>query len=108
MTDKQIEMLTAQYGTPLYVFDIRALRARVASLRRRLPPAVRLCFAVKANPFLLPELRGLVERFEVCSPGEAQICERAHIPAAQQVISGVYKTPAVMERMFAQKKTACS
>ena len=27
MTDKQIEMLTAQYGTPLYVFDIRALRA---------------------------------------------------------------------------------
>lgn len=103
MTDKQIEMLTAQYGTPLYVFDIRALRARVASLRRRLPPAVRLCFAVKANPFLLPELRGLVERFEVCSPGEAQICERAHIPAAQQVISGVYKTPAVMERMFAQK-----
>ena len=103
MTDKQIEMLTAQYGTPLYVFDIRALRARVASLRRRLPPAVRLCFAVKANPFLLPELRGLVERFEVCSPGEAQICARAHIPAAQQVISGVYKTPSVMERMIAQK-----
>ena len=103
MTDKQIERLTAQYGTPLYVFDIRALRLRLVSLRRRLPPAVRLCFAAKANPFLLPALCGLVERFEVCSPGEAQICARAHIPAAQQVISGVYKTPAVMERMLAQK-----
>ena len=91
MTDNQLETLAAQYGTPLYVFDTRALRRRLASLRRRLPPAIRLCFAVKANPFLLSELRGLVERFEVCSPGEAQICARAHIPAAQQVISGVYK-----------------
>ena len=40
--------------------------------------------------------------FEVCSPGEAEICNRAHIPAAQQVISGVYKTPSVMEKMIAQ------
>lgn len=103
MTDKQIEALTAQYGTPLYVFDIQALRRRIASLRQRLPGGVGLCFAVKANPFLLRELRGFVERFEVCSPGEAEICRRSHVPAAQQVISGVYKTPAVMERMLAQE-----
>ena len=103
MTDKQIESLTAQYGTPLYVFDIHTLLQRIAALRHSLPASVRLCYAVKANPFLLQEIRGYVERFEVCSPGEASICRRAHIPAAQQVISGVYKTPAVMEQMLAQK-----
>ena len=103
MTDKQIESLTAQYGTPLYVFDIHPLLQRIAALRHSLPASVRLCYAVKANPFLLQEIRGYVERFEVCSPGEASICRRAHIPAAQQVISGVYKTPAVMEQMLAQK-----
>ncbi len=103
MTDLQIERLTAQYRTPLYVFDIRVLRERIAALRHALPTNVGLCYAVKANPFVLHELRGFVERFEVCSPGEASICRRSHIPAAQQVISGVYKTPAVMEQMLAQK-----
>ena len=102
MTDQQIERLTAQYGTPLYVFDTRILRERIIYLRRQLPAGIRLCYAVKANPFLLQEIRGLVERFEICSPGEASICRRAHIPAAQQVISGVYKTPAVMEQLLAQ------
>ena len=101
MTDEQIHTLTTQYGTPLYVFDINVLRRRIAYLRNSLP-GVRLCFAVKANPFLLQELRGFADRFEVCSPGEAEICNRAHIPAAQQVISGVYKTPSVMEKMIAQ------
>ena len=101
MTDEQIHTLKTQYGTPLYVFDINVLRRRIAYLRNSLP-GVRLCFAVKANPFLLQELRGFADRFEVCSPGEAEICNRAHIPAAQQVISGVYKTPSVMEKMIAQ------
>ena len=101
MTDEQIHTLTTQYGTPLYVFDINVLRRRIAYLRNSLP-GVRLCFAVKANPFLLQELRGFADRFEVCSAGEAEICNRAHIAAAQQVISGVYKTPSVMEKMIAQ------
>ena len=94
MTEHQIENLTAQYGSPLYVFDVQALRQRVALLRRSLPTGVGLCYAIKANPFLLRELCGQVERFEVCSPGEAAICRRLHIPAQSQVISGVYKTPA--------------
>lgn len=103
MTELQLETLTAQYGSPLYVFDVQTLRQRVAFLRRSLPSGVGLCYAIKANPFLLHELRGQVERFEVCSPGEAAICRRLHIPAGEQVISGVYKTPADIERMIAQK-----
>ncbi len=103
MTELQMENLTAQYGSPLYVFDVQALRQRVAFLRRSLPSGVGLCYAIKANPFLLHELCGQAERFEVCSPGEAAICRRLQIPAEQQVISGVYKTPADIERMIAQK-----
>lgn len=103
MTEHQMENLTAQYGSPLYVFDVKTLRERVAFLRRSLPTGVGLCYAIKANPFLLRELCGIVERFEVCSPGEAAICRRLHIPAEEQVISGVYKTPADIERMIAHK-----
>lgn len=103
MTELQMEKLTAQYGSPLYVFDVKTLRERVAFLRRSLPTGIGLCYAIKANPFLLRELCGIVERFEVCSPGEAAICRRLHIPAEEQVISGVYKTPADIERMIAHK-----
>ena len=53
MTEHQIENLTAQYGSPLYVFDVQALRQRVALLRLSLPTSVGLCYAIKANPFLL-------------------------------------------------------
>lgn len=101
MTEQQLEQLIAQYGSPLYVFDIAALRRRVAYLRRSLPAGVGLCYAVKANPFVTRELCGLVERFEICSPGEAAICHRLRVPAERQVISGVYKTPAEIERLLA-------
>ena len=92
MTEQKIESLCALYGTPLYVFDVPALHARVAQLRRNLPGHVSLCYAVKANPFLVRELCGQVERFEICSPGEAAVCHRLGVPAEAQVISGVYKT----------------
>lgn len=85
--------------TAYYVFDIGVLKSRVAYLRSRLPQAVQLCYAVKANTFLIQALIGEVDRFEICSPGEAVICEKMEVPDHQMVISGVYKTPAVMRRM---------
>lgn len=103
MTEQKIESLCALYGTPLYVFDVPVLHARVAQLRRNLPVGVDLCYAVKANPFLVHELRGQVERFEICSPGEAAICRRLGVPAEEQVISGVYKTSAEISRMLLHK-----
>ena len=85
--------------TAYYVFDIGVLKKRVAYLRSRLPQSVQLCYAVKANTFLIRDLIGEVERFEICSPGEAVICEKMKVPDHWMVISGVYKTPAVMRRM---------
>lgn len=85
--------------TAYYVFDIGVLKKRVAYLRSRIPQSVHLCYAVKANTFLIQDLIGELERFEICSPGEAVICEKMEVPDHRMVISGVYKTPAVMRRM---------
>lgn len=82
-----------------YVFEPAAAIARVDWLRARLPQHVSICYAVKANPFLCDALSGAVERFEVCSPGEARICLAHHISQEKLVISGVYKTPAFIEEM---------
>ena len=58
-----------------------------------------LCYAVKANTFITKELIDTIHRFEVCSPGEAEICRAVGVPSENMVISGVYKTPEVMEAM---------
>ncbi len=84
-----------------YVFDIKKLKDRVAYLKNSLPEGVDLCYAVKANTFIIKELIGSVERFEVCSPGEAAICTALGVPEGEMVISGVYKTPDVIETMVA-------
>lgn len=95
MNDRKIT-LPAEQGA-FYLFDPARARERIRFLRRHLPQDTTLCYAVKANPFLCGALAGDVERFEACSPGELRICGAAGIPAEQTVISGVYKTPAVIE-----------
>ena len=100
MTDEQMMALAQTYQTPMHIFDMAILKKRVAFLKSHLPEEVSLCYAVKANTFIIKELCGQVERFEVCSPGELAICRRLQIPMRQVVLSGVYKTPAVMEALF--------
>ena len=63
MTDLQLHQVLHRETTPLYVFDLAALPQRVSTLREHLPEGVGLCYSVKANPFLLSALNGVVERF---------------------------------------------
>lgn len=100
MEQKQLEKIISAYGTPLHVLEEGALRERVSYLRSSLPPEVQLCYAVKANTFIMAAIRGLVDCYEVCSPGELQICQEQKLPPEQLVISGVYKTPEVMEELI--------
>lgn len=100
MTNLQLMSLAKKYQTPMHIFDMDVLKKRVAFLKKHLPDAVSLCYAVKANTFIIKELCGQVERFEVCSPGELAICRRLHVPMEQVVLSGVYKTPSVMKALF--------
>ena len=81
------------YDTPLYVFDINQMKERIGFLRKNLPQKINLCYAIKANTFVVKEIDKYIDRFEVCSPGEYQICKEKSINPDKVLISGVYKTP---------------
>ncbi len=91
----------AQTNGAYYEFDLRRIRQRIAYLRSLLGEDLALAYAVKANTFLMAEMVPLVERFEICSPGEARICDQLGVPAEKMVISGVYKTPEFIEELVA-------
>ncbi len=99
--NQALNRLLQENKTAFYVFDIGKLKARIAHLQAALPPEVVLCYAVKANTFITKELIDTIHRFEICSPGEAEICRGVGVPSENMVISGVYKTPEVMEAMVA-------
>ncbi|MDP3672107.1 MAG: pyridoxal-dependent decarboxylase, exosortase A system-associated [Telluria sp.] len=58
--------------TPFYAYERGAIAARVAALRRVLPEALRLHYAMKANPMpaLVGLLASLVDGIDVASGGE--------------------------------------
>lgn len=97
MLETQLPSLLERYPTPFYLFDAQALSQRVQHLRDTLPSGTALCYAVKANPFLVREIAALVERLEICSPGEYAICRQLGLSPNQFVISGVYKDAQWME-----------
>ncbi len=90
--------------TPAFVFDITALKKRVAELRTLFGKKIKLCYAIKANPFLVGDLIDVVDYIEVCSPGEYRICERLNIPREKIVLSGVYKERGDIEKIVGQCK----
>lgn len=96
LDDTTLEGLADAFGTPLYVYDLDEVRRSVAMLRGALPTGVELCYAAKANSFVLGEMAGLVERVEACSPGECRICRRLAVPSEALVVSGVHKDEATV------------
>ncbi len=56
------KQLLAENSTAFYTFDISVLKNRVDYLKSRLPNEVSLCYAVKANTFIIKEIEGCVER----------------------------------------------
>lgn len=84
-----------------YTFDIGVLKQRINFLKEHLPQNASLCYAVKANPFILKEAAAELERIEVCSPGESEVCTALEIPKNKMVISGVYKSADYIEKMIA-------
>lgn len=86
-------------NTPAYVFDIKTLKNRVRYLKSRMPSNTHICYAIKANTFIVKDIENEVDRFEVCSPGEYEICKHRNIDKDKILISGVYKTPEVIKKM---------
>ena len=92
--------------TPYYVFDIDELNKRIDGIKSRLPKNAQLCYAIKANPFVLNYIKDQDLLFEVCSPGELSICQKYGVNPAKIVFSGVCKTQQDVDRAYAlQVKT---
>lgn len=85
------EEIIKNTDTPAYVFDVDVLKNRIKTIKEILGERVHLCYAMKANPFVVGSIKDEIDRYEVCSPGEFKICERAEVPMNKVVLSGVYK-----------------
>lgn len=90
-----------KYKTPFYIYDIDILNARIKFLRDRINNDVKLCYAMKANPFIIGYLPDTIERIEVCSPGEYEICKKNNINDELLVISGVNKEEKEIDEIIA-------
>ena len=97
MDKQQLSAVAQRFGTPAFVFDEIALAERMRAVRAIVDPRIRLCYSIKANPFLIPAMRPLVDLLEVCSPGELTICEDLHVAPETILFSGVNKTAADIE-----------
>ena len=93
MKNETLIKIAQKYGTPSYVFDTKALRERMRQIEEIVGKKVKLCYSIKANPFLIPAMLESVPHLEVCSPGELAICERLRVPMETVVYSGVNKEP---------------
>lgn len=92
MDKQQLADIAQEFGTPSFVFDEAALAARMREIKQIVGDSVHLCYSIKANPFLVPAMQGLVELLEVCSPGELEICEDLGVAPDTILFSGVNKT----------------
>ncbi len=93
------ESVINNFNTPTYVYDINKLIDRVNYLQSKFINKS-LVYAVKANTFVPKELENYVERFEICSYGEFNICNKLNIDHSKMVISGVHKDEPSIDDMF--------
>ncbi len=92
MDDNRLKEIALKYGTPAYLFDEKALKDRMRCVRDIVGDGIKVCYSIKANPFLIPAMLEVTDALEVCSPGELDICKSLKVPGSRIVYSGVNKT----------------
>lgn len=92
MDEVLLNQIASNVGTPTYVYDIRKLKNRINYIKEHLPSRVEICYAIKANTFIVKDIEQDVFRFEVCSPGERKICQKMNVDDSKILISGVNKS----------------
>ena len=103
---EKLSLLAARVGqTPFYAYERAALKRRVAELRQVLPPAVKLHYAMKANPLpaLVGFMAGLVDGIDVASGGELKVALDAGADAAEISFAGPGKSDAELRRAVASR-----
>lgn len=98
--NSEFSLLVKKYGSPLYIFDAQKAIKRVRKIQKELGCNVKLCYAIKANAFLLKALKDEDILFEVCSSGELSICQKYKVAPEKIVFSGVCKTEDDVRRAY--------
>ena len=97
----ELDALAREFGTPLYVYSLRAMLAALAGYQRALAGREHLvCYAMKANSSLAV-LQAFAQAgcgFDIVSVGELERVIAAGGDPGKTVFSGVGKTPAAMRR----------
>lgn len=82
--------------TPFYAYSSAAITQRVAQLRKQLPPAIALHYAIKANPMpeVVSHLAKQLDGLDIASQGELEIALASGINPQQISFAGPAKTTA--------------
>ena len=103
---ERLSLLAARVGqTPFYAYDRGLLRARVAQLRAALPEAVKLHYAMKANPMpaVVAFMAGLVDGIDVASSGELKVALDAGANPQEVSFAGPGKRDAELRQAVAAR-----
>lgn len=101
-----LSTLAARVGqTPFYAYDRGLLRQRVAQLRAALPAAVKLHYAMKANPMpaVVGLMAGLVDGIDVASAGELKVALDAGAHPAEISFAGPGKRDVELRQAVAAR-----
>ena len=99
-----VELVAERVGaTPFFAYDRGLLDARVALLRARLPEAIEVSYAVKANPMpaVVQHLASRVDSFDVASALEMRTALDTSKPSTLVSFAGPGKTPAELSQAVA-------
>ncbi len=106
MEHNVMKIVQEKFSSPSYVFDLDLLKERMELIKECLGDKIVPCYAMKANPFLIQPMDAYTDKYEVCSPGEYEICHRTGIAPEKIVVSGVNKNYESMDRIMALSKGA--
>lgn len=90
--EKKTLSIINKYKTPCYIFDVKEIENQTGKIRNLFGEKYGLCFAVKANPFIVSMMNKFVDRFEACSHGEYKILKKNGIESDKIIYSGVNKS----------------
>ena len=96
--------LAARVGqTPFYAYDRQLLTQRINTLRSALPPAVKIHYAMKANPMpaLVTHMASLLDGIDVASGGELKVALDAGADPREVSFAGPGKSENDLRRAVA-------
>lgn len=97
LSDIDLKNLSYECKDSMYVFDMDEVVNRITLIKAIInsiqvnEKRSKICYSIKANPFIVPYIDEYVDAFEVCSPGELEIVKEYNIQGNKIIYSGVNK-----------------